>query len=475
MWSKLLSCIASEWNGECIRSAFFHCRIIIWNFLEGIVTFCLFFLFSYCYLFFHSNAESWLEREFLDLFQHFPAFEAPEVSWPWSEQSIMLQFSSNREFSNCRICNQAFTNPKVLPCSHTFCEHCLREFVTSRSYDAFACFPCPVCQLHIAIPPGGVHHLSDLVVLSSSPSVPSVEPFRPDNWVQVTAGMLSFGCFGGKPFDFSCPVGLDVSRKGYIIISDKRGNRILKFDFGGNLKMAFSCQEQINNIVLSENDTVFASNSQPGQPLALEYSLAGSRLGFNTINRLESTQGITILRKPFQVVVASVETSTIYILNENGKISQKLCSRGTYGQPYHLCSNSKNQIIISDHLNHFIKVFTRLGKCKVKFGGSGMQMNQLYQPLGICVDEFDNIIVADSGNRCVKLFSSAGQFVKILVNFSSSSSEIILKPVNVALSQELGKLVVMVTGHDFAQIQIFQYIAQSFIKSTTFCLPMLKL
>ena len=47
----------------------------------------------------------------------------------------------------CFICSQLFTDPKLLPCFHTFCRHCLLSVL---AIDPQA--PCPLCKLAIADP-----------------------------------------------------------------------------------------------------------------------------------------------------------------------------------------------------------------------------------------------------------------------------------------------------------------------------------
>ena len=43
----------------------------------------------------------------------------------------------------CFVCNKAFTDPKTLPCLHTFCLHCLtKEIQTNGDHDLIACRKC---------------------------------------------------------------------------------------------------------------------------------------------------------------------------------------------------------------------------------------------------------------------------------------------------------------------------------------------
>ncbi|XP_078684009.1 uncharacterized protein LOC144917640 [Branchiostoma floridae x Branchiostoma belcheri] len=64
----------------------------------------------------------------------------------------------------CTICCYTFKNPKVLPCLHTFCEHCLREWVQKNDGDTFLC---PICRQAVPLPQDGVEGLKDNVFLAS--------------------------------------------------------------------------------------------------------------------------------------------------------------------------------------------------------------------------------------------------------------------------------------------------------------------
>ncbi|XP_066286234.1 E3 ubiquitin-protein ligase TRIM56-like [Branchiostoma lanceolatum] len=66
--------------------------------------------------------------------------------------------------TQCTICFYTFKNPKVLPCLHTFCEHCLREWVQKNDGDTF---PCPICRQLVPLPQNGVDGLKDNFFIAS--------------------------------------------------------------------------------------------------------------------------------------------------------------------------------------------------------------------------------------------------------------------------------------------------------------------
>ncbi|XP_019624394.1 PREDICTED: uncharacterized protein LOC109470056 isoform X2 [Branchiostoma belcheri] len=97
----------------------------------------------------------------------------------------------------CSICCYTFTKPKVLPCLHTFCEHCLREWVQKTDGDTF---PCPICRQPVPLPQDGVEGIKDNVFLASLvKAVTEHHEIR-----QGKDDLLCTNCEEGKPATSRC-------------------------------------------------------------------------------------------------------------------------------------------------------------------------------------------------------------------------------------------------------------------------------
>ncbi|XP_070571159.1 tripartite motif-containing protein 3-like [Ptychodera flava] len=59
-----------------------------------------------------------------------------------------------KDFLSCVICFERYTNPKVLPCLHTYCEQCLLNLVENQGV-----LNCPTCKAPCPLPLGGVQAL----------------------------------------------------------------------------------------------------------------------------------------------------------------------------------------------------------------------------------------------------------------------------------------------------------------------------
>ncbi|KAL8579596.1 hypothetical protein ACOMHN_025549 [Nucella lapillus] len=64
------------------------------------------------------------------------------------------QSDSDPSLWTCSICQDSFKNPKLLPCSHTFCRDCLSGLL--KHGKGGPTFRCPSCREEIRVPAGGV-------------------------------------------------------------------------------------------------------------------------------------------------------------------------------------------------------------------------------------------------------------------------------------------------------------------------------
>ena len=71
--------------------------------------------------------------------------------------------TSDLQLLNCAICHGSYSRPKVLPCLHSFCEHCLHEYIPSESLSV----TCPVCRQQSILPVDGVQALQANIFITS--------------------------------------------------------------------------------------------------------------------------------------------------------------------------------------------------------------------------------------------------------------------------------------------------------------------
>ena len=67
----------------------------------------------------------------------------------------------------CPVCHDHYTNPKILPCHHSFCEHCLERLPLDKKNETYY-LSCPTCRHRAEVPEEGIKvfsvafHLNDL-------------------------------------------------------------------------------------------------------------------------------------------------------------------------------------------------------------------------------------------------------------------------------------------------------------------------
>ena len=129
---------------------------------------------------------------------------------------------------------------------------------------------------------------------------------------------------------------------------------------------------------------------------------------------LEKPAGIALTREGhFIVTDTSSAQQNVSIIDQEGRTIQQWGRPGTgdnqFNNPEFIVTDSHGRILVSDNLNHCIKVFSREGQFLFKFNQLAQNNSTMCNPEGVTVDVNDNILVANGGN--VSLFSKDGEFV----------------------------------------------------------------
>ncbi|CAH1796065.1 unnamed protein product [Owenia fusiformis] len=147
------------------------------------------------------------------------------------------------------------------------------------------------------------------------------------------------------------------------------------------------------------------------------YNQDGTHRRDMKISSLRQCRGLAVNSRG-ELVICDTSTKTVYHVDSaTGKILTKY-KPGTLN--FSLCAavNSEDVVIVSDYSAHCVLGLTRDGNELFRYGTKGSGQNQLTNPWGLCTDRADNIIVADCGNHRVNLLTPDGKFIKYLLQAS---------------------------------------------------------
>lgn len=86
-----------------------------------------------------------------------------------------------KELTECCICAESFTDPKMLPCMHTFCSGCLQEMAEKSSKKPGDRMPCPMCRREYQIPPDGFSGLPRNFLMDRLVEITTIGGMKPSS------------------------------------------------------------------------------------------------------------------------------------------------------------------------------------------------------------------------------------------------------------------------------------------------------
>ena len=156
----------------------------------------------------------------------------------------------------------------------------------------------------------------------------------------------------------------------------------------------------------------FATQAKPRQfTTVLSFGQEGSAAGM-----LRCPWGVAVNERD-EIVVTDTVNHRIQVFSSDGTYLRSFGTRGDkqgeFNFPTGIAFDPKNgNILVADSDNHRVQLFSEQGEYLNHFGGQGNLDHQLNSPIGLSVDSDCNVIVADSGNKVIKIFSYNGHFLR---------------------------------------------------------------
>ena len=108
---------------------------------------------------------------------------------------------------------------------------------------------------------------------------------------------------------------------------------------------------------------------------------------------------------PFPVRVKPRKFRPVLSFGQRGSSAEMLL------KPWGVAVNERDEIVVTEHGNHRVQVFSSDGTYLRSFGRKGNKQGEFDFPSGITIHETNNIIVVDSSNHRVQLFSEQGEYL----------------------------------------------------------------
>ena len=217
------------------------------------------------------------------------------------------------------------------------------------------------------------------------------------------------------------PTGIAVNSKGIIAVADKTGDCILIIDKEGKFVRKFSCRGDNAGQFNKPSDVTYLNDDEI--LVADEANHRIQQINVQTGNFVKSFgkegTGDGEFKNPASVcmddkghvVVAEHGNSRIHVLTKDDAPLFKFEKTGSEKLDHPIgCVRYKNMFIVSDKGNHCLKVFHDSGEFFYKIGEKGGADGQFKEPWCLCVDKYDNLLVNDKLNGRIQQFTVEGIF-----------------------------------------------------------------
>ena len=201
----------------------------------------------------------------------------------------------------------------------------------------------------------------------------------------------SFGSYGTKEGQFTCPCGVAVTNDGHILVTDE--HRLQKLTQEGRCVMSVGSSEE---------------GSEPLQ--------------------FDIPKGIFVHPTTGQIFVADEYNHRIQVINGDFTYSHSIGSfgraPGQLNDPQNVALDGIGNVYVANNWNHSIDVFTSDGKYLRQFGSRGSGDGQLSSPSSITIDTHNMVYVAERDNHRISVFTTDGVFKRHIGHQGSGEGEL---------------------------------------------------
>ncbi|XP_019632885.1 PREDICTED: tripartite motif-containing protein 3-like [Branchiostoma belcheri] len=254
---------------------------------------------------------------------------------------------------------------------------------------------------------------------------------------------------GNGEFDFPTSVAVTIDRD--IVVADHDNGRLQVLDKDGGFRKTVELQFSPRSVAALTNGNLLVTGDghkihvldRQGREARVIQVYGAAETDENTLGIAVDGLGRIIVTVGFQVFVLRSSGEILSHFGEKGGGRHQLQSE------LRVATNGRNNIVVSDFVNHNVKIFDPAGRYLRTCGAFGPGAGQLNRPRCVITDVNDDVIVTDCHNDGVSQFRQDGTFVRNIVTRGS-----LLRPMGLTITHD-GRMVVCDRQYDRGCIKIF--------------------
>ena len=184
----------------------------------------------------------------------------------------------------------------------------------------------------------------------------------------------------------------------------------------GSYKFSFSPKEQGRykvTVKVNGGHVLGSPFTVKGQPFQVKPVLYFGKQG-SSLGMFKSTWGVAVKARD-EIAVTDHLNHRVQIFSSDGNYLRSFGRKGNKNEEFKFPTgiefHKNGNIFVVDSSNSRIQIFSGEGKYVSSFGGKGNLDSQLSNLCGLSVDSDGNIIIADAGNKLINVFSPDGKFL----------------------------------------------------------------
>ena len=300
-------------------------------------------------------------------------------------------------------------------------------------------------------------------------------PIPSDSWSDSEA-LQQVWCVdneGPQLGQINCPSDVTFMPDGVLVVSDRGNKRVQLFNQSGDaVKTIAENKIKPSRVHVNKHGHIVISDSKENNVCVYDkkgtcQSILGKKI-FKSSALFKAPCGVAS-RAGKQYVVSDLERNDVRVYNSDGKLVKDLGRDSSecieFKKPSYVTTDHDGRILVSDNLNHCVKVFDQQGKYLFQcvLGGNDRDKNiagsssettrdvsYLKYPNGVCCDANNDIYVADWGSHTVSHFTRHGHFVRHVLTRDDG----IYHPAGVAILGE--RLAICSYSDSHSSVQVFR-------------------